>query len=137
MNHSIHTNKLELSSTIENLILLEDFIDDAFVLNNHLNYSHGNILMALSEAFTNAVQHGNQNNIYKFVLITMEFSDSNVVFSVSDEGNGFNYDSIPDPTLPNNIEKLHGRGLFLMKNLSDSISFDNNGSKVKLTFNLK
>ena len=57
-----------------------------------------------------------------------------VSFTVKDEGSGFNYDSLPDPTNPENIEKPNGRGVFLMRNLADKVSFEDNGSKVILDF---
>ena len=53
-----------------------------------------------------------------------------------DEGEGFDYSYIPDPTLPDNIEKDAGRGLYLMKTLSDDLIFEDGGSKVTMVFNL-
>jgi serine/threonine-protein kinase RsbW len=53
---------------------------------------------------------------------------------VSDEGQGFDYSSLPDPTDPANIDKPQGRGVFLMKNLADKVAFNNNGKEVVLTF---
>jgi serine/threonine-protein kinase RsbW len=57
-----------------------------------------------------------------------------IKFTVKDEGQGFNYDNLPDPTAPENIEKPGGRGIFLMKHLSDEVSFRNNGTEVELSF---
>ena len=56
--------------------------------------------------------------------------------SVKDNGPGFDFMSVPDPTLPENIEKTSGRGLFLIKHLSDELSFANNGATIKMVFNL-
>ena len=60
-----------------------------------------------------------------------------LAFHVKDEGNGFDYDGLPDPTLPENLEKENGRGVFLMKNLADEITFSEEGKKVELIFHLK
>ena len=57
-------------------------------------------------------------------------------FTIQDEGPGFDFDNLPDPTDPQNIEKPHGRGVFLMKNLSDKIEFFDGGSTVKIEFNI-
>ena len=58
-----------------------------------------------------------------------------IVFTVSDEGEGFDFTQLPDPTLPENIEKPQGRGIFLMNHLSDGVVFEEPGNKVKITFN--
>ena len=55
---------------------------------------------------------------------------------MTDQGKGFNYKDIPDPTAPGNVEKVNGRGVFLMEKLSDDINFMENGRKVSLVFNL-
>jgi anti-sigma regulatory factor (Ser/Thr protein kinase) len=83
----------------------------------------------------NAIYHGNKNDPEKMVRIGFESEDNMLVFSVSDEGPGFDHLSLPDPTDPANIDKLSGRGVFLMTSLSDSIRFEQNGQKVYLGFN--
>ena len=55
-------------------------------------------------------------------------------FIVTDEGSGFDPDSLPDPTAPENIEKVTGRGIFLMKHLADEVSFSESGNQVELIF---
>ena len=62
---------------------------------------------------------------------------SKIILRVQDQGPGFDYQNIPDPTSPENIEKINGRGVFLMQKLSDQIEFFENGSIVQLTFILK
>jgi len=56
------------------------------------------------------------------------------VFSIVDQGGGFDFTNLPDPLLPENLEKPNGRGIFLMKNLSDKIEFFDEGRKVCITF---
>ena len=100
-----------------------------------LNEDHyGNILIAVTEAVNNAIIHGNGNNEDKKVKVDVETGEDRVVFIVADEGSGFDFNNLPDPTAPENIEKPDGRGIFLMKNLSDEVNFDLNGSKVSITF---
>lgn len=100
-----------------------------------LNEDHyGNILIAVTEAVNNAIVHGNGNNEQKKVKVEVATKADKVTFVVLDEGKGFDFNNLPDPTAPENIEKPDGRGIFLMKNLSDEVDFDLNGSKVSITF---
>ena len=59
-----------------------------------------------------------------------------LVFTITDQGNGFDFSQLPDPTSPENIEKPQGRGIFLMNHLSDGVSFEEPGNKVEITFQL-
>ena len=56
--------------------------------------------------------------------------------AIKDEGEGFDFNNLPDPTAPENLEKPTGRGVFLMKNLSDLVVFSDNGSVVEIHFKL-
>lgn len=98
---------------------------------------YGNMLVAVSEAVNNAIQHGNRNNPAKKVIVGYHISDEVLSFSVKDEGAGFDYAHIPDPTAPENLEKPNGRGVFLMRNLAERVSFEDNGSKALLEFKTK
>lgn len=126
---------LKISSNTQNITLVERVIDDVceqFKVNED---RYGNILIAVTEAVNNAIQHGNHNNPEKNVTIEYNVDDESVTFSILDEGSGFDYQNLPDPTAPENIDKINGRGIFLMTNLSDKIEFDKNGKQVLLKFN--
>ncbi|MEI8136463.1 MAG: ATP-binding protein [Bacteroidota bacterium] len=126
---------MKINSKPDNIRLVERLIDDVCQIFNVHEDSYGNILIAVTEAVNNAICHGNQNNPDKFVNIGFQNSEKQLIFYVTDEGNGFDYLGLPDPTDPANIEKIGGRGVFLMKNLADSIEFEQNGQTVKLAFN--
>lgn len=96
----------------------------------------GNISVSVVEAVSNAIQHGNKNDITKIVLLGYTISANLLTFSISDEGNGFDVESIPDPTLPENIENIKGRGIFLIRNLADGLRFENSGSTIHIHFNI-
>ena len=128
-------NITKISSKADNLRLVEKLIDDVCQVYKVNEDAYGNILIAVTEAVNNAINHGNQNNPNKFVNIGFKTDNKQLVFSVSDEGSGFNYTDLPDPTDPTNIDKPNGRGVFLMKNLADSIEFIQNGKTVLLAFN--
>jgi serine/threonine-protein kinase RsbW len=95
---------------------------------------YGNILIALTEGVNNAIVHGNKYDKNKVVWLNMESSDNDVQFTIVDEGVGFDYNNVPDPTLPENLEKLSGRGVFLMRQLADEVVFEENGSTIRLRF---
>jgi len=93
-----------------------------------------NVRVALSEAISNAILRGNGQGRNKHVRVRAVVSDESVVFDVVDEGPGFDLSSVPDPTLPDNIQREDGRGLFLMQQLMDGVErFQADGNVVRLT----
>lgn len=127
-------HSIEIGSDINNIPEVESLIDKVCE-DLSLNEDHyGNILIAVTEAVNNAIIHGNKSELVKSVTVDVVQENGSVVFSVLDQGNGFDYENLPDPTAPENIEKPDGRGIFLMKNLSDEVKFELNGSKVSITF---
>ena len=95
------------------------------------------ILISLTEAVNNAIIHGNCNDVSKFVWITFsENQNKMVVFKITDEGKGFNPTSVPDPTKEELLECCGGRGVHIMKCLSDDVSYKENGRTVILKFKL-
>lgn len=128
---------LKIISKIENLRKVEKLVDE---LSSDYNISadiYGNILIAALEAANNAILHGNKLDEKKFVNITVIMETQKLSIKIDDEGNGFDYKNVPDPTAPENIENVNGRGIFLMEKLSDKIQFTRNGATVELEFNLK
>lgn len=95
-----------------------------------------NILISLTEAVNNAIRHGNRSDEEKLVQIGYKKKKDCLRFTISDEGAGFDYQKLPDPTAPGNVIKCGGRGVFLMRELSDDVCYQDNGSTVELTFRL-
>lgn len=128
--------KLLIPSKSENIVLIEKMVDDVCDLFDVKEDLYGHILVALTEAVNNAIQHGNKSDPDKNIEISFKMRNNKIYFIVKDSGHGFDYNNIPDPTEPGNIEKPTGRGIFLMKHLADNVTFEDNGSKVILEFNL-
>lgn len=125
---------LKIASKTDNLLLVEKFVDE-FSTSCNINHDvYGNVLIAALEAANNAITHGNKLNEDKQVEMIFTADEDKLFLSVRDEGPGFDYRNIPDPTSPENIENMSGRGVFLMSKLSDEIDFKNNGSLVIMTF---
>ena len=130
----MNTISIQVPSMVENIRMIESFIDNAkdkFHLDDDI---YGNIMIAVTEAVNNAIKHGNSNNKSKNVHLSLYLQDSMIKFIVKDEGEGFNFQDLPDPTAPENLKKPGGRGIFLMKHLSDEVEFRDNGRIVELSF---
>lgn len=130
------TIQIKIPSLAENIRIVESFIDNAkekFSLNDDI---YGNIMIAVTESVNNAIKHGNNFNKHKNVSLTLFLDDNIVRFIIRDEGNGFDFSSLPDPTAPENLEQPGGRGIFLMRHLSDEVHFTEQGSVVELLFYL-
>ncbi|TAK30852.1 MAG: ATP-binding protein [Saprospiraceae bacterium] len=95
-----------------------------------------NILVSLTEAVTNAIVHGNGMEEGKTVKVKTKRESDCLALRVSDEGRGFDVNDLSDPTTPDHIAECGGRGVFLMRQLSDNIRFYNNGSTVEMRFKL-
>ncbi len=125
---------IEIPSLAENIRIIESFIDNAkekYHLNDDI---YGNVMIAVTEAVNNAIKHGNKDDSSKNVFISLSLEEGLIKFKIQDEGNGFDYHKLPDPTSPENISKPGGRGIFLMKNLSDEVDFKEKGKVVELSF---
>jgi serine/threonine-protein kinase RsbW len=128
---------ISIPSKIDNLRRIEKVIDEISAEFNIGEDQYGNILIAALEAANNAILHGNKLDEKKNVNITFSFEEKILRIKVEDQGIGFDYKNIPDPTAPENIENVNGRGIFLMDKLSDKIEFFRNGAVVQLEFNIK
>lgn len=129
--------ELKIFSKSEELRKVEKFVDEVSAELSLNDEIYGNLLIATLEAANNAIVHGNKSQEDKAVEILLTKDDTKIILKVKDQGPGFDYKNIPDPTSPENLEKINGRGVFLMQKLSDEIEFFENGSIVQLTFSLK
>ena len=126
--------KISIPTLIENIQVIESFIDNAkedFAINDDM---YGNIMISVTECISNAIVHGNQNDPQKMVHLELQTTPGLLLCVIEDEGNGFDFSSLPDPTEPENIEKTGGRGIFLMRSLSDEVKFELEGRRSLLSF---
>jgi serine/threonine-protein kinase RsbW len=128
--------QLNLKSELDSICLLEKSIEkirDTYCISDN---RYGDIMLAVVEAVTNAIVHGNGEDVSKWVKVETYKSKDKLRFTIIDEGPGFDAEQVPDPTLPLNIEKMNGRGVFLIKQLADEVAFLEKGTKVELGFYL-
>jgi len=126
--------RLKIESRMNNLRIIENAIDEMTGAIGINQDNYGKILVATLEAVNNAITHGNKGNEQKIVDVEIVFENNDIKITVTDEGPGFDPKKIPDPTMPENIEALSGRGVFLMTKLADSIEFNETGNCVTMRF---
>lgn len=127
---------LKIPSDMSNLFRVENLIDDLAEQLNLGDEVYGNISVSVIEAVSNAIQHGNNNDVTRIVYFNYVITENELSFRIEDEGKGFDLDSVPDPTLPENIESFKGRGIFLIRNLADKVIFENRGAVIVIKFKI-
>lgn len=132
----MNTIKIQIPSLPENIKIIESFIDNAKESYKFNDDIYGNVMIAVTEAVNNAIFHGNKEDKNKKVTLTLELHEDEINFKVEDEGPGFDPESLPDPTAPENLEKPGGRGIFIIKNLADKYKFENEGRLTNMTFTI-
>lgn len=124
-----------LPSAIDSLARVENIIEEIKEEYEISEEIYGNILVSLSEAVNNAIKHGNNYSNDKEITFSFDVTDKEYIFTITDQGSGFDFNDIPDPTHPDNLEKTDGRGIFIVKNLSDNVEFEDEGRTLKMFFN--
>ncbi|MGV3705743.1 MAG: ATP-binding protein [Arcticibacter sp.] len=128
---------LQLPSKLESITILENFIDTIKTENSIPENVYANMLTCLNEVVINSIIHGNKQDESKLVYINLEIVDKKELqFTVTDEGEGFDYNNLPDPTAPDNLENLSGRGIFIVKHLADQCIFNMTGNQIELHFKI-
>ncbi|ALD22150.1 ATP-binding protein [Hymenobacter sp. DG25A] len=128
--------KIQIPSLVENIRVVESFIDNSKDTFNIEDDIYGNIMVAVTEAVNNAIRHGNKFDKDKNVFLSLQMGQDKVKFEVEDQGEGFDYTNLLDPTAPENLENPGGRGIFLIRHLADEVEFSKEGRHVQLTFHL-
>jgi len=130
---------IEVESDPNNLITVEEFVN-YFAKDLGLNDDQLSVLLlAVTEATTNAIIHANKCDLSKLVSIHAHIEDSKLIVKVKDEGTGFDPSTVPDPTEPENLLKDSGRGVYLMKVYMDEVRYNMtpSGTETILILNLK
>lgn len=126
--------EIGVPSDFDHLANVEGLIDRICNTTGVSEDNYGNVLIAVTEAFNNAVVHGNSGDGSKEVHVKVAQNDEELCFVVKDQGPGFDFNNVIDPTAPENIEKENGRGIYLMRHLADEVEFDNDGREVAIYF---
>lgn len=127
-------NVLEIPSHPKAISDLEVFVQKMASKYNICSDKYPDILISLTEAVNNAIIHGNKGNKDKKVAVTLVKNKTGLCFKVSDQGVGFNHNTIPNPTQDDLLECCGGRGVHIIKELCDKVSFLNNGTTIEMFF---
>jgi serine/threonine-protein kinase RsbW len=126
--------RIDIESKIDNINEVEKFVDEFSEENQIHSDLYGKILIATVEAVNNSIVHGNKEDVNKRVFLSLHMDEDTVQILVEDQGEGFDYTNLPDPTKPENLENIHGRGIYLIKHLADEVEFYKNGTVVQMNF---
>jgi serine/threonine-protein kinase RsbW len=127
---------LTLKSTYKEVEKVEGFLNS---LQQKLEFNdefYARLMLTVSEAATNGVIHGNKLDASKTVTLTAYRDGNTLIVETVDQGEGFDPDAVPDPLAEENLLKSSGRGVFLMEEYADEVSYSDGGSKLTLHFNL-
>ena len=128
---------LTLASDPSNIALVSQFVDKVTQKYRLSDDLQGTLMISLTEAVNNAIIHGNQLDPSKQVDIQLQRSKNKLRIKVSDQGNGFDHTSLPDPTCPEHICNCGGRGVYLMNELCEKMEYANGGSTVMMQFSVQ
>jgi len=129
--------KYNLKTSIFEIDNIPNYLDEALTGMNVPPEKYNNILLAITEAVNNAIIHGNKNDINKTIDLEFILTDDFLKVIVTDEGEGFDLNKVPDPTLPENLLSEHGRGIFIMKHFVDEIKVEKSPQGSSLILKIK
>lgn len=131
------TVSTEIKSVRNNIFKIEHLLKQVNVEFKLEDKEFRNVLVAVSELVLNAIVHGNKEKPEKKVSVKIDYDDKTMIIDVQDEGNGFDFENNPDPTLPENVFKSTGRGIFIVKSLMDNIQHKQNAKGTEFILTVK
>lgn len=118
------TYEKEIASNPDLLPELEEFIIKLAKKSNLCNDKLNSLVLSFSEAASNSMVHGNKLDKNKKIKITVRVSEEKMTVIIKDEGKGFNINTVPDPTKPENILKDSGRGIHIMRSFLNDLRYN-------------
>ena len=114
---------------------ISPFVDRLMLLLSNCGFvpeGVSDVEIALREAMANAIIHGNHEDRRKHVHVSCRCEPGEVSIAVKDEGKGFDINNVPDPTAPENIGSVHGRGIHVIRALMDEVRFEERGAVIHM-----
>lgn len=132
-NQEVHEHiEFEVPSTLSVMHIVLEYLMKRVETVGIVKSEQSNLFVALDEAFVNAVKHGNKYDTTKLVRITTDVSTAEARFTIEDEGEGFDVNSIPDPLDPENLFKTSGRGVLFIYNIMDEVAYNERGNRLTM-----
>ena len=132
VQHLIEHIEFELPSVISLMHIVLEYLMKRVEMLGVVKPEQSNLFVALDEAFVNAVKHGNKFDTTKTVRIVAEISPLEAKFTIEDQGDGFDVNSIPDPLDPENLFKTSGRGVLFIYNIMDEVKYNDRGNRLTM-----
>lgn len=126
------TIQFSLPSTLDYITGAAAHLTETLVRFGIITVEELNIKVALVEALTNAMEHGNGFDPKKLVKVEAKFLEDKAEIKITDQGKGFNHEKLPNPTAPENLYKPRGRGIYMIHRLMDEVHFNRKGNVVQL-----
>lgn len=130
-------NILVINSNQSELKRVEAFLKDIFVEYKLPEKNFNKVLLCVSEAIINSIVHGHKQKEEKKILIQVISEETDVKITITDEGEGFDITSIADPTTKSNLKKESGRGIHIIKSISDKLDFNEKGNSLQFQIKCK
>ena len=124
--------KLEIPSEIKLIYVLDSIISEILREMEFDEESREQVNLAVIEAGTNAIKHGNQNDPNKTAYFQFGVYPDKITIKVRDEGKGFEIEQVDDPLDPENLLRTNGRGIFLIQACMDEIEFNEIGNEISM-----
>ena len=128
---------LVIKSNISELKNVEIFLQKTFEEWNISQKNFNSVFLCVSEAVVNSIEHGNRNDKNKTVSIRVDCVEQQIDVCVYDEGEGFDFNNIIDPTLKENIKKESGRGIHIIKSLTKEVEYNEIGNRIEFKIECK
>jgi serine/threonine-protein kinase RsbW len=125
---------LVISSDLSNISEVRFFLDQIFSESGFDRSNFNRVFLGLSEAVNNSIVHGNKLNTSKRVFIRIQFQENQLKLEIKDEGEGFDFDCIEDPTCFENLKKENGRGIFLISQMADDLKYSDGGRSIMIKY---
>jgi serine/threonine-protein kinase RsbW len=126
---------LVIKSDTSELKKVEYFLDSIFTRYNLSKKHFNKLYLCVSEAIINSIKHGNKNDLSKTVTLKINCSTNQLSVCIEDEGEGFDSREIQNPTVEENIRKESGRGIFIIKTITENIEFNEKGNCIQFKIN--
>jgi serine/threonine-protein kinase RsbW len=133
---TLNRKEIKISSVSLNLNQVESFVKEIFDYLKLRKELFFKVLICVNEAVINSISHGNRYDESKIVVVQSFFCTEYLYFRIIDEGEGFDYSLLPDPTTCENIYKETGRGIYIIKNITDEITFREKGNIIEFKIKL-
>ena len=133
-SHELVCRQFVIASCTDEWPKVQNEIADELLARDFSEREVFSVRLALEEALVNAIKHGNGSNPTKSVEVVFHVDEREMSVAITDEGPGFSLEDVPDPTLPENMDKPSGRGLLLMRSFMTSVKYNARGNGVVMSF---